>query len=144
MCFNKMMDNYVATTRWIEKFMQPVLLFVIRFWLARIFWYSGLVKISSWQSTVFLFREEYRVPLFSAEWAAFLSTAFEIVCPILLVLSLLTRFATLPLLVMIGFIQYIYPDVMETSYWVMLFGVLLCFGPGKISIDAWLKKKLHQ
>lgn len=144
MCFNKMMDKYVTTTRWIEKFIQPLLLLVIRFWLARIFWYSGLIKISSWRSTVFLFREEYRVPLFSAEVAAFLSTVFEIACPILLFFGLFTRLATLPLLIMVGFIQYIYPDVLETAYWVMLFGVLVCFGPGKISIDAWLKNKVYK
>jgi putative oxidoreductase len=141
MCFKKCAGQYMAATQWIEKFMQPVVLLVIRFWLARIFWYSGLIKISSWQSTVFLFREEYRVPFFSPEMAAFFSTVFEIACPIMLIMGFMTRFATLPLLVMTAFIQYIYPDVMETAYWVLLFGVLFCFGPGKISLDEWLKKK---
>jgi putative oxidoreductase len=66
---------------------------VIRLYIAQIFFRSGLTKLRDWDSTLFLFEEEYHVPLLSSDAAAYLGTGGEIVLPVLLVLGLFTRFA---------------------------------------------------
>ena len=49
---------------------------------------AGLEKVQSWQVTVQLFRQEYKVPLLPPEIAAGLAAAVELTCPVLLVLGL--------------------------------------------------------
>ena len=121
---------------------QPLLMFFLRFWMARIFWYSGLTKISSWQSTIYLFKDEYKVPVISPELAAYFSTTFELACPVLLVLGLATRLATLPMLAMTAVIQFTYLDLIDHRYWAMILCTILIIGPSSISVDAYLKRKL--
>jgi len=77
----------------------PVLDFIIRLDVANAFFKSGLTKIESWDKTVFLFQEEYHVPILPPEVAAFLGTFGELVFPVLLVLGLGGRFAALSLFV---------------------------------------------
>lgn len=127
-----------ATTRWIG----PAIQLFIRLWMAEIFWSSGLAKIASWQTTVLLFAEEYRVPLLPPEWAAGLATATELSAPVLLAAGLLTRAATLPLLAMTLVIQLTYLDRPEHFLWMMLFGQILLRGPGPLSLDHLLGKRL--
>src|SRR5574340_1440539 len=50
----------------------------VRLYLAHIFWKGGLVKLSSWMSTVMLFTMVYDVPILPPEVAAFLATAIEL------------------------------------------------------------------
>jgi putative oxidoreductase len=125
----------------LEKFCAPVVLLIIRLWMATLFWRSGVVKISDWQSTLALFYQEYKVPLIPPEFAAYLSTAIELTCPILLAVGIATRFATLPMMMMVLVIQFTYLDSNEHLYWLMLLGTLLCFGPGRLSLDYILRKK---
>ena len=51
-----------------------VLDLAIRLHVANVFFKSGLTKIDDWDKTVFLFQEEYHVPLLPPEAAAFLGT----------------------------------------------------------------------
>lgn len=123
--------------------LQALLLLTMRLWMADIFWKSGLTKIMDWDKTISLFAEEYKVPVLPPELAAFMATAVELSCPILLVLGLGTRLAMLPMLCMVAVIQMTYPNP-EHLYWAMLLVTLLCFGSGKISVDYWLAKKCAQ
>ena len=41
----------------------PVLLLFCRLWVAYVFFNSGLTKIATWDSTLYLFEYEYQVPL---------------------------------------------------------------------------------
>lgn len=59
----------------LEKFATPLVLLFVRIWAAKAFLQSGLVKIQSWDSTLYLFEEEYQVPLLPWEMAAYLGTA---------------------------------------------------------------------
>ncbi len=127
-------------------FLSPVIDLVIRLWLANVFWKSGLTKIASWESTVALFTYEYHVPLISPEMAAFLGTAVELSMPVLLVLGLGTRFSAAILFVFNIIAVISYPDLNEIGikdhqYWGLLLLVPLLHGPGKISIDHFLRKK---
>ncbi len=78
---------YCAVTRQIDK-LQPLLLLIIRLYVARVFLMSGLTKIHDWSVTVALFTDEYHVPLLSPGVAALMGTATELSMPILLALGL--------------------------------------------------------
>lgn len=137
----KVIELYSRIMGFIENYLEPILLFYIRFWVAKIFWYSGLTKINSWNSTIYLFKEEYKVPFFSPEIAAYISTAAELACPILLFFGVFTRITAIPLLIITAMIQFTYLDLKEHTYWAFLLFVILIIGPGKISIDYLVKRK---
>ncbi|OGI56502.1 MAG: hypothetical protein A2V58_03495 [Candidatus Muproteobacteria bacterium RBG_19FT_COMBO_61_10] len=127
-------------------FLSPGLDLVIRVWVAKVFWDSGLTKIASWESTVALFTYEYHVPLLSPELAAFLGTAVELSMPVLLVLGLGTRFGAAVLFVFNIIAVISYPDLNEIGlkdhqYWGLLLLVPLLHGPGRLSIDHFLRRK---
>ena len=108
-----------------------------RIGVAAVFFKSGMTKIASWEFTLMLFREEYRVPLLPPEIAAPLATATELTMPVLLALGLLSRLATLPLLGMVLVIQlFVYPQSWaEHLTWTALLLLILTRGPGAISLD---------
>ena len=84
---------------------------LFRLAIAGVFFRAGLAKLTSWEPTVALFRDEYQVPILSPEIAAALAVTFELGCSVLLVVGLATRLATLPLLGMIAVIQlFVYPS----------------------------------
>lgn len=105
---------------------------------------AGLTKIASWEPTVALFREEYRVPVLPPELAATLSATFEIGCSTLLLVGLVTRIATLPLLGMIATIQlFVYPQAWsEHLVWSSVLLFLLTRGAGSISLDHLITNAL--
>ncbi len=110
---------------------------LFRLGVASVFLKAGLVKISSWESTVALFRDEYRVPVLPPAIAETMSATFELGCSALLIIGLASRLATLPLLGMIATIQlFVYPDAWsEHLVWGSILVFLLTRGPGAISVD---------
>ncbi len=134
--------RYIKLTRILDKFFTPILMMVIRLWIAKIFFYSGLTKISSWSTTIYLFKNEYKVPVIPPEIAALISTFFELSCPIMLVIGLATRLATLPLLAMVVVIQLTYADMSDHFYWMTLLSVLFLHGPGSLSLDCIIRRKI--
>lgn len=126
--------------RRLERFPMSVLQLLFRLGIAAVFWNSGLTKLASWQSTVVLFRDEYRVPVLPPEIAAALAASVELTCPVLLVLGLATRLATLPMLGMTFVIEaFVYPeDWIEHLIWASLQLFILTRGAGAISLDRWL------
>jgi putative oxidoreductase len=123
----------------------------IRLYVADIFFSSGLTKIDDWDKTVFLFSAEYHVPLLSPPVAAFLGTFGELFFPVLLVLGLATRFAALGLSVVNVMAVVSYWHVLSQNdagllghiFWGVLLLVTLFHGPGKISLDHWLWRRLR-
>jgi len=110
---------------------------LFRFAIAGIFLRAGLDKVRSWESTVALFRDEYKVPVLPPEVAAAMASTFEIGCSVLLVIGLASRLATLPMLGMLMTIQlFVYPSAWpEHLVWGSILLFLLTRGPGAISID---------
>lgn len=133
--------HYLKATHYLT-YGADALLLTMRLWVAQIFWQSGITKLEDWETTLFLFEEEYQVPFISAEFAAYSSTFFEIAAPILLVLGLGARFATLPLIVMTAVIQFTYQAHDQHFYWAFLLASVLMFGPGRASVDAFIKRYL--
>lgn len=120
-----------------------LLLFVARFFPAAIFWQSGRTKVDGFalsDTAVFLFEEEYQLPLLPPELAATLAAVAEHVFPMLLVLGLASRLSALALLGMTATIQiFVYPDAWPThGVWAVALLLVAMKGPGAWSLDRAL------
>lgn len=118
----------------------------VRLWVANVFYTSGLTKIQTWSSTLSLFENEYAVPLLPPELAAYLGTAAEISLPIFIAFGLITRPAAIALFIFNIVAATSYPDVSalgikDHQVWGLLMLVTIVHGPGKLSLDHWLKTK---
>ena len=129
---------FIAKVTWLS----PLLLLVLRVWMARVFFISGLTKIRDFDNAVALFADEYQVPILPPELAAVMGTLFELSCPVLLVLGFATRLATLPLLAMTAVIYLTYDQGIEVLYWGMLLATILSVGPGMLSVDQVIKRRM--
>jgi putative oxidoreductase len=118
-----------------------LVLLLERFWTARVFFKSGLTKIDDWNNTLYLFTHEYSVPLLPPAFAAASAAMIELTAPIFLVVGLASRLATLPMLVMTAVIQFTYESHPDHAVWAMLLATILCFGPGEVSVDRWLRRR---
>lgn len=134
-------------TAWLDTWLLPLSLLALRLYLARVFFLAGLSKIQDWDTTVFLFTEEYRVPLLSPAVAAALGTAGELLLPPLLVLGLAGRFAALGLFVLNIMAVLSYWHALEGSalefhlQWGLMLLLLLATGPGKLALDGLIKRR---
>jgi putative oxidoreductase len=136
---------------------------VARFSIAMVFWKSGQTKVQGFQldpvsgvfefgwprfadSTVFLFQEEYKLPLLPPEMAALLATVAEHVFPILILIGLATRLSAFALLIMTAVIQiFVYPAAYPThGVWAAVLLFLMWRGAGLISIDAFFRQTSRQ
>jgi putative oxidoreductase len=130
-----------------EGWLAPVLDLAIRIWVGMVFFQSGLTKILSWDTTLSLFENEYAVPLLPPQVAAYMGTAAELGLPIFLVLGLGGRLSAAALFVFNIIAVVSYPDLGEVGlkdhqYWGLLLLVTLLHGPGKISVDHALRRRL--
>lgn len=105
-----------------------------------VFLRAGLAKLGNWETTVFLFAEEYRVPLVAPEWAASLALAMELGGSALVALGLLTRVTVLGLIAMTAVIQlFVYPVAWpDHLQWLAFMLILLARGAGACSLDHWI------
>jgi len=117
---------------------------LFRIAIAGVFLRAGLTKISSWESTVALFADEYKVPVLAPHLAAAMAATFEVGCSTLLLVGLGTRLAALPLIGMIMTIQlFVYPQAWsEHLVWGSILLMLLTRGGGAISLDHLIARQL--
>lgn len=122
-----------------------------RFAIAGVFFKSGLTKVMfdgtslTFSSSVqYLFEQEYKVPFLPWDVAAFLATSAELLIPPLLVLGLATRLGAAGLLGMTAVIQiFVYPAAWDTHLmWATALVFLIAYGPGKLSLDHIIAKRL--
>ena len=145
-----LVNQFDRATAVLQRFALPVFDLAVRLWIARVFFNSGLTKIRDWESTIYLFEDEYKVPLLPPELAAYLGTTFELAMPVLLVIGFAARFAALPLLGMACVIQFVLgaanPDYdhAEHFYWMFLLVMIVLRGAGPLSVDyligRWIAK----
>lgn len=128
----------------------PVLL-VFRGWAAYVFFTSGLQKVSTWNDeygVMYLFKEEYNVPLLDPVVAAYLATAGELILPIFLIFGFAGRLSAfaLSLLNVVAVVSYYATlakvgQVAPHMFWGAMLLTVAVFGPGYFSVDQWLKSK---
>lgn len=146
---NRMYDAGAPLARLSEQ-LQPLLLLGLRLFIAWVFIKAGLTKIEDWDTTLFLFRDEYAVPLLSPQVAAFMGTAGELLLPPLLAIGLAGRLAAAGLFVVN---VMAYPALREFEcpaafdshvWWGVGLLVLTAFGPGALSADRLLGGRRSQ
>jgi putative oxidoreductase len=126
--------------------MQPLFALVLRLYVARVFFASGLVKLQNWDSTLALFANEFHVPVLPPQAAALLGTGAEIFLPVLLALGIGTRLSALALFLFNIVAVISYPDLSDAGLkdhvlWGALLLVTLVYGPGKLALDRWLERR---
>ena len=137
-----------ALIRFAERWLSPVVFLAIRLWMADIFFRSGLLKIQNLSGAVFLFSDVHPVPVLAPWLAAYLVTTIELVCPVLLARGLAARAAALPMLAMALVIQFVVAAadpafyLTEHYYWMLLLLVIVAKGPGRLSLDCLLARRL--
>ncbi|MFZ1766491.1 MAG: DoxX family protein [Candidatus Nitrotoga sp.] len=132
----------------LPEYLAPLLDLGLRLYLASIFFKSGLTKVQSWDSTLYLFSDVYDVPLLPPEVAALMAASAELGLSVLLVLGLFGRFAAAGLFILNGVAVISYADLSDAGInqhlsWGILLGVLLVLSRGNWSVDAWLEKRLR-
>lgn len=130
---------------------QPLLLAALRIYVSWQFLKAGWLKLQDWETTRFLFEEEYRVPLLSPGIAAVLGTVGELVFPVLLIVGLLSRFAALGLsavnaVAVVGYAHVLMSDGFEAALgqhylWGLMLLTVLVFGPGRLSVDGLVERR---
>jgi putative oxidoreductase len=140
-----------AVTRYdncINEWAGSLLSLLIRLYVGWQFFNAGLIKIKDWSATLALFRDEYSVPLLPSNLAAVMGTMGELTLPVLLFVGLLSRPAALGLLAVNVMAVISYPQLFKFEcpaaindhfYWGALLLVVFAFGPGRVSLDSWLK-----
>ena len=124
---------------------------MVRLYLLKVFFQSGLTKIQSWQSTVDLFAYEYSVPFLSPEVAAIMGTGGELILPVLLLAGFMTRPAAIGLFVLNAVAAYAYAltdfynftGMLDHILWGAMILVYILYGPSPLSIDSLLSKKTN-
>ncbi|MEH6347079.1 MAG: DoxX family protein [Bermanella sp.] len=135
--------HYLSLTEKVN-LLQPVALLAARIYVAWVFFMSGLTKTRDWETTLFLFEEEYNVPFLNFEVAAWLSTAGELVLPILLVLGLAGRFSALGLSIVNVVAVLSLEEIAPAAYtlhivWGLLLAQVVLWGAGYLSVDSKLQ-----
>ena len=143
-----------------EKIPHSLTAFVARFSIAAVFWKSAQTKVEGFainivdgtfnlgwpslsDSVIFLFEEEYALPLISPELGAYLAAIGEHVFAALLLVGLASRFSALGLFVMTAVIQiFVYPGDYHThGTWAAVLMYLMATGPGKFSLDHLIARR---
>lgn len=144
--FRNKLDEYIT------RIGSTLLLLWIRCFVAWQFLKSGLTKIRDWPSTLDLFAHEYHVPFLPSDIAAYLGAGGELFFSSLLIIGLFTRLGALGLFFVNLTAVLSYPQLWEFDcpaaindhfYWGSFLLVILIFGAGRLSLEAWLKKVSH-
>jgi putative oxidoreductase len=131
--------------------LRPLLLAGTRIFVSWQFLKSGWLKLTTWDSTLELFRSEYDVPVLSPGVAAVAGTFGELFFPVLLILGLFTRLGALGLfavnlMAVVSYWHVLGSDGYEAALaqhvlWGYMLAVIALVGAGGISVDRLLEKR---
>lgn len=134
---------------WLSAIPNDLTALIARLSIAMVFWQSGQTKLEGWHvsdSAIYLFENEYNLPLVDPWIAAHLAAFSEHLFPGLLILGIASRFAALALLGMTLVIQiFVYPGAWPThGTWAACLLVIISRGPGLLSIDHVISKRFRR
>jgi putative oxidoreductase len=132
----------------LEKFPRAILELGFRVGVGMVFFKSALTKLDdSWRvsdAAVALFRDEYQVPVLPPALAAYLGTANEFFCSLMVIAGLGARLGAAALLGLVAVIQFlVYPgNWAEHLMWASLLAYVLTRGPGVLSADHLIARRV--
>ena len=139
--------GHAAFGRFLDS-LRPWFLLFTRLWVSWQFLKSGWIKITTWDTTLLLFREEYQVPLLPPPLAAVCGTFGELFFPLLLVAGFFTRFGALGLFAVNAMAVISYWHVLGSEgyeaalaqhvLWGYMLAVIAVCGAGAVSLDEKL------
>jgi putative oxidoreductase len=131
--------------------LQAPFAFATRLYVSWQFLKSGYLKISSWETTLSLFRDEYHVPLLTPDVAAVVGTFGELFFPVLVILGLFGRLGAIGLFAVNAMAVISYAHVLLTEgfeaalaqhvLWGFMLVMLAVYGPGPWSVDRVLARR---
>ena len=130
--------------------LQPLYLLASRWYVSWQFLKSGWLKVTSWESTLALFRDEYHVPLLPPHLAAVVGASGELFFPTLLVLGIGGRIGALGLfavnlMAVISYSQVLLAEGFEAALaqhvlWGFMLVTLAIYGNGPLALDRlWMR-----
>jgi len=125
-----------------ENLFGPLVDLLSRLWIAQAFIVSGIVKLSNWDTALYLATSEYPVPWMAPGTAALVGVSIELIGGLLLALGLATRVAAFAMLVLAIVIQTQYRALDIHLLWAALLGWQVVRGAGALSIDHHLARGL--
>ncbi len=147
---DKLLDALVAQPARLLNHLQDIFILGARLFVGWQFFKAGLLKVQSWDSTLFLFQYEYRVPLLSPNLAAILGTLGELVFPVLLFVGLAGRLSAIGLqsvniMAVVAYAHVIFSAGFEASVtdhylWGLMLLAITIYGPGRLSADYLLSR----
>ena len=143
--------GHMVLGRWLDG-LQSFFLLGTRCYVGWQFSKSGWLKLSSWESTLGLFRDEYHVPLLPPQLAAIVGTFGELFFPVLLYIGLFSRVGALGLfavnaMAVISYRQVLLAEGSEAALgdhvlWGFMILVVMLMGPGRVAVDDWLQRRV--
>jgi len=130
--------------------LQPLFAFGARLYVGWQFFKSGYIKITTWDSTLYLFENEYHTPVLSPHVAAVVGTFGELFFPTVLVIGIAGRLSAIGLFAVNAMAVISYANVLlaegyeaalaQHVLWGTLLLFLIIYGPGKLSLDYLLNR----
>jgi putative oxidoreductase len=147
----RLFDAHEAVGRRLMSWLEPIFALGVRVWMGKIFFDSGLNRALNWDKQAGLFTDIHPVPGIPGNIAAIVTTAGELLLPVLLVFGLFTRVPALGMLLMAMVIEFVSaqtPQGIENGIsnpqhylWMLLFGYLFIRGGGPLSVDGFIKSQ---
>ena len=132
-------------------YLQSPFLLATRCYVAWQFWKSGWLKVTSWDTTLGLFRDEYHVPLLPPDVAAYAGTFGELFFPTLIIAGFFTRVGALGasavnVMAVVSYAQVLLAEGSEAALgqhilWGFMLLVIAVFGSGQFAIDTLLERR---
>jgi putative oxidoreductase len=148
-----MLEKIYVPNTWAARLLDPLQsLFALgaRLYVSWQFLKSGYLKVTSWDSTIYLFENEYHTPLLSPHAAAVAGSFGELFFPTLLVLGFASRLGAIGLfavnaMAVVSYAQVLLAEGSEAALgqhilWGTLLLFLMIYGPGKFSLDYVLNR----
>jgi putative oxidoreductase len=146
----RLVDAHSGLARLLDH-LQSLLLLGTRWWVSWQFLKSGWLKLTTWDTTLELFRSEYHVPVLAPGLAAVVGTFGELFFPVLLVFGLFTRVGALGLfavnlMAVVSYWHVLGSEGYEAALgqhvlWGFMILVVAVFGGGKVSFDHLLSRR---
>lgn len=128
--------------------LQPLFALATRWYVSWQFLKSGWLKVTAWDSTLALFRDEYHVPVLPPELAAIVGTFGELLFPVLLILGLGGRIGPLGLfavnlMAVVSYAHVLLEPGFEAALgqhvlWGFMLAMLAVYGLGGLALDRVL------